>query len=421
MSTIVITTRPPLAGAAIVLDGEPSGVATDGNGEAVIERVPTGRHLIEVRTARGSGARALVVSAGMDEFVEIPIRFFRQTPVRADSSSRTSRSQSDFLAVISLSAIAVILLLASAGVGVLLFLLLRAQVPEAADGISRNLGRYQIEQTLATGGMATVFRAHEKGSGEAIALKVMHKALLDDPDLTKKFIREGEILSDLRRQDPDAPVVEVKAFGTITDRDRCERPFIAMELIEGDNLLQVLEKEGRLSVGRAAHYCAGVCRALVPAHRMGIYHRDLDPQNVLVAADVRGRFTVRLIDFGVARHEHALQATMDGTIAGKPPYMSPEQCRGLRVDGRSDIYSVGILFFALLTGSPPFRSRNPLEVMRMHETEEPAIPPDLPYEVQELLFRLLAKNPDDRIQSIEAVLEMLLAIAEARRDEWRAA
>ncbi|HHN74330.1 MAG TPA: hypothetical protein ENK10_03795, partial [Acidobacteria bacterium] len=158
MSTIVITTRPPLAGAAIVLDGEPSGVATDGNGEAVIERVPTGRHLIEVRTARGSGARALVVSAGMDEFVEIPIRFFRQTPVRADTSSRTSRSQSDSLAVVSLSAIAVILLLASAGVGVLLFLLLRAQAPEAADGISRNLGRYQIEQTLATGGMATVFR-----------------------------------------------------------------------------------------------------------------------------------------------------------------------------------------------------------------------------------------------------------------------
>jgi serine/threonine-protein kinase len=274
----------------------------------------------------------------------------------------------------------------------------------------QRVGPYTVKREIASGGMATIYLAKKTGEKRPVAIKMMNEGLMADADLVRKFIREAEILGKLNELDPEAPIVEVFDSGTVP-RNGFQIPYMVLEYIDGQNLLQHLRSRGRLPLQEAAIICAGVARALIPAHSIGVYHRDLDPQNVMLCTTLKGGFPLRLIDFGVARHEFTSHATLDGGVAGKPPYMSPEQCRNEKVDGRSDIYSLGIILYTLLVGRPPFQSKNPLEVMSMHQKAPIEYPPEIPPAGVVLLEKMLAKKREERLASVSQVYEKLMMLA----------
>jgi len=278
---------------------------------------------------------------------------------------------------------------------------------------TQRIDRYEIVEPIGRGGMATVYRAVDAMQGRrvAVALKVLDEGHLADTDLVRKFLREGEILRTINERDPEAPVVQVYHHGRAGGDGG--RPFIAMELLEGEDLLQHLRRRGRLEPREAVNTVAGVARALQPAHAIGVYHRDLTPDNVILVGEPRGGYYLRLIDFGVARHEYTSHGTLDGSIAGKPPYMSPEQCQGIPVDGRSDIYALGVMLYSLTNGAPPFTHKNPLEVMRMHKEENVQFSQAFPEPMVAVLQRALAKDPANRhpdIRTFKSELDRLLQL-----------
>lgn len=319
------------------------------------------------------------------------------------------------------------------GLGVLLVQRLREQdsgtgsfVPEHRTSASAVLlpstfDRYQILDQIGEGGVATIFRARETTGDSEVALKVLDAKWLVDPEMVHKFLSEADALRAIHARTPRAAVPQLIRSGR--EGERADgRPFLALELVHGEGLDRLLSRRGRLSESEVVGLGAQVARALHAAHEAGIVHRDLTPDNVLLAAgpaqvgELLAPHIPRaiLIDFGVARQEQLARVTMDGSIAGKPPYMSPEQCRGHRVDFRSDLYSLGILLFALLSGAPPFRSRNPFEVMRAHEHQAP--PSLLGSGILEpfarLIDQLLAKDPSERPASaafVAAHLESFFA------------
>lgn len=269
-------------------------------------------------------------------------------------------------------------------------------------------GRYEVREVIGRGGMATIFKAVDRESKAQVALKIMDVSLMSDPDLVHKFLREGEIIQALNQRAPSAPIVRVVDFGR--ESKTLGRPYIAMELLNGPTLMEEIKKRGPMPAEEAVGLITQVLEALIAAHDQGVYHRDLSPDNIIIL-DERGRNIVKLIDFGVARHEYTSAGTLDGSIMGKPPYMSPEQCKGEKVDGRSDLYSLGIILYTLLTGSPPYVAKNPLEVMRMHETGAvPEPPANIPGGLANALRTMLAKSRDQRFSSAAEALQVMLAL-----------
>lgn len=269
-------------------------------------------------------------------------------------------------------------------------------------------GRYEVREVIGRGGMATIFKAIDRESKSQVALKIMDVSLMNDPDLVHKFLREGEIIQTLNQRAPEAPIVRVVDFGR--ESKTLGRPYIAMELLNGPTLMDQIKKRGPMSAEDAVRLITQVLEALIAAHDQGVYHRDLSPDNIIIL-DERGRNIAKLIDFGVARHEYTSAGTLDGSIMGKPPYMSPEQCKGEKVDGRSDLYSLGIILYTLLTGSPPYVAKNPLEVMRMHETGPvPEPPPGIPDGLAHALRRMLAKSREQRFTSAAEALHVMLGL-----------
>ena len=267
----------------------------------------------------------------------------------------------------------------------------------AEEALSGRFDEYEILGAIGKGGMATVYRAEKEGFPGALALKVLDRQFTNDEDILTKFLREGRVLQKILLEHPDAPVVRVVKFGRANGEAR-GRPFIAMEFIEGRNLLDVVRIRGQAFHEREAlEITREIATGLAAAHDCGVYHRDLTPDNVIVLSRPDPRFRLKLIDFGVARHEFTSRHTLDGSIFGKPPYMSPEQCRGDTVDGRSDLYSLGVILYLLLTGTTPFSDPNPLMVMKWHQDAAVPEPPrDLTFETREVLMTLLAKRPQER-------------------------
>ena len=263
------------------------------------------------------------------------------------------------------------------------------------------LGPYTIRGRLGRGGMGTVFEAVDAAGG-AVAVKTLSAHLGDDVGLRGRFSAEIEALKSLRHPG----IVRLLAFG-----EEQGRPFYAMELVRGQSLEQLLRSGRRFDWRDTASLAADVARALKAAHDQGIVHRDLKPANLLFPTEPGGESRVKLADFGIARLFGDAGLTQAGTVVGTAEYMAPEQAAGLPVDARVDLYALGLVMFAMLTGRPPFRGGDVTEVLRRQRKEQPprvsAIVPDLPAGIDELVAKLLAKDPADRPRSALAVVRAL--------------
>ncbi|MBI5515838.1 MAG: protein kinase [Deltaproteobacteria bacterium] len=274
--------------------------------------------------------------------------------------------------------------------------------------------RYTLIGRVGAGGMGTVYRAEQAPIGRLVALKVLRRDLGTDPETVARFQREARTLSQLKHPN----TVTIFDFGQTRDG----LLYLAMELLEGEMLSVRLKRQGAMDVGFSVRTAKGVLRSLDEAHARGIIHRDLKPDNIFLAR-VHGREdeaeVVKVVDFGIAKirdpEPRGLDplTTQEGTVFGTPRYMSPEQAQGRTLDGRSDLYAVGVLLFHMLTGRPPFTEDDAVVVMANHIKVKPptlgeaapgqAFPPAL----EALVAQCLAKDPADRPQTAEAFLELL--------------
>jgi eukaryotic-like serine/threonine-protein kinase len=271
-------------------------------------------------------------------------------------------------------------------------------------------GRYELGEVLGSGGMSSVYRAFDTLLERNVALKILHPQYLGDDDHVERFRREARSVAQLSHPN----VV------TVIDRgEDAGREYIVFELVDGDDLKELVERGGPLSVRRVLELGLEVGRALAFAHAQGLVHRDVKPQNVLLDADGRAKVT----DFGIARSLGTASTTETGTVLGTSHYIAPEQARGERVDALTDVYSFGAVLYELLAGDVPFPGDSFLTVAMKHVNEP--VPnvldrrPDVPLRLASLVERCLAKEPVDRPASMDEVvgeLEACLADLDAKED-----
>ena len=251
--------------------------------------------------------------------------------------------------------------------------------------------RYLIVRKLGSGGMADVYLAEDQELGRRVALKLLNERHANDEQFVERFRREAQSAAGLNHPN----------IVSIFDRGRAEGTYyIAMEYLDGRTLKELLVRNGPTPVPIAIDYARQILGALAFAHRHGIVHRDIKPHNIVVRKDGR----LKVTDFGIAR-SGASQMTEAGSIVGTAQYLSPEQARGADVDQRSDLYSLGIVLYELLTGTLPFNGDTPVEIAMKHLSTVPEAPsarrPDVPRDLDLIVTRALAKDPADRYQSAE--------------------
>jgi beta-lactam-binding protein with PASTA domain len=252
-------------------------------------------------------------------------------------------------------------------------------------------GRYRIVRKLGSGGMADVYLAEDEELGRRVAIKILNDRHATDESFVERFRREAKNAAGLSHPN----------IVSIYDRGEAEGTYyIAMEYLDGRSLKELVVARGPLPIGDAIDCTRQVLGALRFAHRKGVVHRDIKPHNVMADADGR----LKVTDFGIAR-AGVSQMTEAGSIIGTAQYLSPEQARGAAVDQRSDLYSVGILLYEMLTGTVPFTGDSPVEIAMKHLSDTPRPPslerPDIPPDLDMIVLRALAKNPDDRFQTAE--------------------
>jgi serine/threonine-protein kinase len=262
--------------------------------------------------------------------------------------------------------------------------------------------RYHVVKKLGEGGMGQVYLAEHVKMGRRSAIKVMNPSLTHDPDAVARFNREAANASRITHPN----VCAVYDFGETPDG----LIYLAMEFVEGAPLTDLLGRDGALPLGRAVRIFRQVADALQAAHDLGIVHRDLKPDNIMLTKGRDGADVVKVVDFGIAKavggDEAGQKVTKTGLVVGTPEFMSPEQLSGDKVDGRSDLYSLALVFFRMLTGKLPFEATSVQETMIKRLTDEPvklaASRPDLafPTGLQEVLDAALTRAPADRYQSV---------------------
>jgi eukaryotic-like serine/threonine-protein kinase len=267
--------------------------------------------------------------------------------------------------------------------------------------------RFELEALAGEGGMSSVFRARDTVLERRVALKVLHEHYARDAEYVERFRREARAIARLTHPN----------IVTVIDRGEWKgRQYIVFEHVSGESLEDVVEREGPLPVERAIELTLQIGRALAFAHEAGIVHRDVKPHNVLI--DLDG--DAKIADFGVARSLDADDGlTETGTLLGTSTYIAPEQASGERVDERSDQYSLGVLFYELLTGDVPYPGTNPMAVAVRH-LHDPvpsvrASRPEVPERVEAVITRAMAKRPADRFPSMGAMTAALEACLSAAR------
>ena len=266
--------------------------------------------------------------------------------------------------------------------------------------------KYRIDEVIGAGGMATIYRATRLQIGDVVAIKVLHPELLREPKFAERFQREAQAAARLKHPN----VVTIHDFGVCDDG----LIYLVMELVEGPNLRTIIKEGGPMTSAAAAAIVRQVCAALTEAHRQGIIHRDIKPANIAVAESPDGP-RVKVLDFGIAslKAETMVAFTQTGAVLGTPAYMSPEQCLGEDLDGRSDIYSLGVVLFEMLCGVVPFNSPTSTAVVMQHVQQAP--PPlrvlnvSVSPAVEAVVLRALAKRREDRPQTAKEFADELTA------------
>ncbi|GAA3500390.1 Stk1 family PASTA domain-containing Ser/Thr kinase [Streptomyces prasinosporus] len=275
-------------------------------------------------------------------------------------------------------------------------------------------GRYQLRDLLGQGGMASVHLAYDSVLDRQVAIKTLHTELGREQAFRERFRREAQSVAKLTHTN----IVSVFDTGE-DDVDGMTTPYIVMEYVEGRPLGSVLDEDvrqyGAMPADKALKITADVLAALEISHEMGLVHRDIKPGNVMMTK----RGVVKVMDFGIARamQSGVTSMTQTGMVVGTPQYLSPEQALGRGVDARSDLYSVGIMLFQLVTGRLPFDADSPLAIAYAHVQEEPpvasSINRSLPPAVDALIARALKKNPNERFPSAEAMRGECLRVAQS--------
>ncbi|HYZ89309.1 MAG TPA: serine/threonine-protein kinase [Myxococcales bacterium] len=274
-------------------------------------------------------------------------------------------------------------------------------------------GEYLILGTIASGGCGTVYTAEHRVLGRKAAVKVLHSQLASSPEMVERFVREARVVNRIRHPN----IVDIYEFGELPDK----RPYFVMELLEGTSLANIVERRGRLTPAQALNYLEPICDALRAAHSTGVVHRDLKASNVAVVKDGDPP-RVKLLDFGIAKlvrtapGERGLTAV--GQRIGTPYAMAPEQIRGGSIDGRVDIYALGVLLYQLLTGRYPFVSGDPVEMERLHVEAPPprpsAMAPVSP-DIDAIVLRCMEKDASRRFPDVAAFVDALRAAVKGAR------
>ncbi|MFQ3559713.1 protein kinase [Streptomyces gramineus] len=273
-------------------------------------------------------------------------------------------------------------------------------------------GRYQLRDLLGAGGMASVHLAYDSVLDRQVAIKTLHTELGREQAFRERFRREAQSVAKLTHTN----IVSVFDTGE-EDLDGSTMPYIVMEYVEGRPLGSVLDADvaqhGAMPADKALKITADVLAALEISHEMGLVHRDIKPGNVMMTK----RGVVKVMDFGIARamQSGVTSMTQTGMVVGTPQYLSPEQALGRGVDARSDLYSVGIMLFQLVTGRLPFDADSPLAIAYAHVQEQPVAPSSvnraLPPAVDALIARALKKNPNERFPTAESMRDECLRVA----------
>jgi eukaryotic-like serine/threonine-protein kinase len=287
-------------------------------------------------------------------------------------------------------------------------------------------GQFQIVQKIGTGGMGSVYKALQPAMNRTVAIKILHPKLAGRKDLTSRFRREARAMSQLTHPN----TVKVFMYGELEEDGSL---YIVMELLEGRNLNQVVRKEGPMAPDRGIPILMQVCGALQEAHEIGIVHRDLKPENIFLSTQGGITDFPKVLDFGLAKvterqmRPGSLILTQEGMVFGTPEFMSPEQAQGRTLDARSDIYSLAVILYEVLTGKLPFDAKTPMEYIQKHVVA-PIIAlndrvPGLAFAdgLDAVLARALAKKPEQRYQTAAEFAEALRPFGGVRAEALGAA
>lgn len=266
-------------------------------------------------------------------------------------------------------------------------------------------GTYRIKDRLGEGAMGTVYLAEQHMTKQRLALKVLHPHAASSAEIVQRFHREARVISLLTHPN----VVRIFIYGATPEGVS----YLAMEYVDGKPLTSILNR-GKIDEARIVHIAKQICGAIGEAHALGIMHRDLKPDNVLLTEFRGTRDFVKILDFGIAKvQDAARQLTQAGIVYGTPAYMPPEQAKGLEVDSRADIYSLGCMLYEMATGRVPFDQKSILKVLEAQAFTEPTPPSQVAVvspALEAIILKAMAKDKEQRFQSAGEMMEALDAV-----------
>jgi len=418
--SLEIHTSPP--GASVYLDDELMGRSDPATGRWRKTALPAGRYRLRLERAghRAQSEELEVTTGSVTRYRGV---LEQQPPARDPATAPSEADAVDERQAVLLVVLGVVLALGGvlffwwqagrrAGQGLRSILTLSGPRPRRAGqpaspatpssgshaGAGEVFGDYKLLEVLGRGGMAVVYKAERKG--ELYALKRPLPSFLEDPAFLKRFLREAELGRSLHHPN----IVRVLDRGEVQGA-----PYLCMELVVGETLRTWIHKHGAAESRTAAHVVAQIAEALDYAHLKGVVHRDLKPSNIMLLPD----WTAKVMDYGIARARRFDTLTATGAFLGTPDYLAPEVIEGPGSSPQSDLYSLGVVFYELLTGKRPFEAETPFSTLRKHCTEPPRPPsslkPDVAEELEAIVLHLLAKTPGERYASAEGLLVELRA------------